>query len=291
MVLCLRRSLPRLVLKADIMYGLSRIIRAISNPVPHAAAMLRVTHRFTNWAPLLTDYALRRSSLRTGEAVFRSDAANLSLAGQADLSNLWAIFGREEYPVFPDDECIMDIGANVGMFSVFAARRAPHSRITALEPVRSTFATLARNVNQSKLEDRISLINAAVASTDRRQRIYLGPSSDVASLYPNPSSADQISEWIDARGINTILHDERGPVSLLKMDCEGAEWEILEFAEAECFKKVRRLYVEYHALTSVKMCTALKHLARLGFRPYRTLYHGHGETAVVWASRDQHMYG
>jgi FkbM family methyltransferase len=264
------------------MPDLKRGIRALSNPARHATALLRIVRAFRNWGPLLANYVWRRD-LPSCEAVFRDDGTKLLLSGLADLSNLWAIFGREEYPVVSNDELIIDIGANIGLFSLFAARRAPDARITAFEPVKPTFDTLATNVGQSTAHRRISLINAAVAPTDRRQRIYLGTSSDLASLYP--SLPDQSYEWVEARSINTILRDHEGTLSLLKMDCEGAEWEILTSAQPEYFKKVQRVFVEFHDLSPKKMQTALGDLARLGFRPDGTQYHGDGQTAVVWASR------
>jgi FkbM family methyltransferase len=267
------------------MPDLKRGLRALSKPLRHATALLRIARTFRNWTCQAYRYALRRSAQHACEAVFRSDESKLFLAGYADLSNLWAIFGREEYPVFADDQRIVDIGANVGLFSVFAARRATHVHITAIEPVEATFAALSRNVRESDVDGKVSLLNAAVASSDRRQRIYLGTSSDLASLYPNVSG--QTSEWIEAKGINCILRDHEGPISLLKMDCEGAEWEILAAAQRDQFQKVQRLYVEYHALTPAKMHTALEDLARLGFQPQMIQKHGAGNTAVVWANRTE----
>lgn len=281
----LRKCVSGMVLEGIRVSEVNRYLRAISNPVANFRSLVRIMRTFRNWPSLTIQYVLKSDQATPLEARFRH-GTTLLLHDRAELSNLWAIFGRDEYPLFEEDRTIIDIGANVGLFTIFAAQRLPHARITAFEPVHSTFQTLAENVSAARLKADVSLVNAGVAGSDGRKLIYLGSSSDLASLYPNSESQEK--EWIETRDINRVLQNHGDEISLLKMDCEGAEWEILDCARPELLQKVGRIYVEFHGVTPQKMRAALAILAQFGFRVEHILRHGAGETAVVRASRVPH---
>src|SRR5579863_1407108 len=56
-----------------------------------------------------------------------------------DLKAFWQIFLRRVYRVRSTDRNILDLGANIGMFTLYAARSAPQARIFSFEPFPSTF--------------------------------------------------------------------------------------------------------------------------------------------------------
>jgi len=259
-----------------------RGLRALSHAGSHAIALWRVVRTFRNWIPLTTNYVWRRHPLTFSHAIFRSDGYRIHLNGQEDLGNLWAIFGRQEYPLTAQDTEIIDIGANIGLFTIFAAKKVKGSTITSFEPVGSTFESFCENLELSNTQKQVVPVNAGVAGSNGTRQIYLGTSSDLASMFAR--NASQGVEQIETKSINSIL-EERPSVSVLKMDCEGAEWEILDSADPNLFRRVRHLYIEFHGLTPEKIKTANNHLARLGFQQDRRQDHGAGETAVIWASQ------
>ena len=61
---------------------------------------------------------------------------------------------------------IVDCGANVGLFSLWAAARAPSCRILAIEPSTRTFELLKRNLDERGASGRVSTVCAAVGGTD-----------------------------------------------------------------------------------------------------------------------------
>jgi hypothetical protein len=76
------------------------------------------------WLPLAPDYVGLRPieypyelSLRCGERVILREHKDTVIFGM--------IFVRRRYPVFASDHVILDIGANIGMFMLYAAREAP----------------------------------------------------------------------------------------------------------------------------------------------------------------------
>ena len=70
----------------------------------------------------------------------------IRVADRSDLATVWIIYLRNEYNVRPEDRMILDCGANIGAFSVFAVSRARSARIVAIEPFPSTFERLVKSV-------------------------------------------------------------------------------------------------------------------------------------------------
>jgi tRNA G46 methylase TrmB len=88
---------------------------------------LRLTLAYLGLSKLRYPYKAR---LRTGET--------LILREFADLIVFWLIFVRGHYPVDASLKMIVDVGANIGVFTLYAARAAPSSRIIAVEPFPET---------------------------------------------------------------------------------------------------------------------------------------------------------
>ncbi len=65
-----------------------------------------------------------------------------------------------------DDTIIVDAGANIGAFTLFAARRAPAAKIVAVEPFPKTHARLTKTIAQNRLEDRVMTREWALARED-----------------------------------------------------------------------------------------------------------------------------
>lgn len=129
---------------------------------------------------------------------------------------------------------ILDIGANVGFFSLYARSLFPGSVIHAYEPN----VVLAPFLTHQAAEGGIRVFFEAVGSTGGKVRLDHGGESVLARTA------------IDAGGeITQIPFREAigrmgGTVDFVKLDCEGAEWQILE--ERETWRNVEHLAMEYH---------------------------------------------
>jgi FkbM family methyltransferase len=95
---------------------------------------------------------------------------------------------RNGVTVRPGDT-ILDIGANVGGFSVLLAGRYRDLRIVAFEPIPETFAILERNASRLLAGADVTLVNAGVSSAAGRARFEIPPNSSfMASAEPAPPS-------------------------------------------------------------------------------------------------------
>ena len=202
--------------------------------------------------------------------------AKIRVAGRTDLVTTWIIYLRHEYTVRPDDEIILDCGANIGVFALYAASTAPRSRIFAIEPFPSTFQELCENIKLNYLDHRVTCVSIALSGSDGNVNMYAAP--HIASQprqVIQPSGSDTVS--VPALSLSSLL-SQIGvrEVDLLKMDIEGSEHPALLHAKPSILARVKRLSVEYHQTSPTG--PLFDHLKAAGFllRHDRILGHNYG---------------
>ena len=129
-------------------------------------------------------------------------------------------------------QTVLDIGANIGLFAIAARHHFPTSKIHCYEP------NLALEMH---LAEHCSAINAryhmeAVGSKAAKISLRLGNGSLYSKAEQGHGTTTQIAF---AEAVAKL-----GVVDLLKLDCEGAEWDI--FSDPVPWAKVRNLRMEYH---------------------------------------------
>ncbi len=101
--------------------------------------ILRCVRRSDAWPALIGGY-LGLRPLRFPREFRTPYGDRMTLETFHDLVTVWVVFFRDEYPVDLSHRRIIDAGANIGSFSLLAARVAPEARIIALEPFPATRA-------------------------------------------------------------------------------------------------------------------------------------------------------
>jgi FkbM family methyltransferase len=139
------------------------------------------------------------------------------------------------------NDIIIDVGAHIGLFTLFASQKCKDGKIYAFEPVRENYEILLSNITTNNLSNVISF-NAAVTNKDGFAKIYL--SKDDAGH--STMSATEISVDVKSKSLNTFLESEIEKCNFLKLDCEGAEYEIIESLTNGSLKKIDKMCIEYH---------------------------------------------
>lgn len=115
---------------------------------------------------------------------------------------------------------ILDIGANVGGFSLWANKRWANSKIYSYEPIKNNFNFLKEN---TKDMDDIVISNVAIGSKEEIRRMYYGAHNVGECSFIN--GAEQIEDGEDVSVMPASLLPD---ANIVKIDTEGAEIEILE---------------------------------------------------------------
>jgi FkbM family methyltransferase len=240
----------------------------------------RILALFKNWYLYLFNYLLRRQepaeyNLRNGYRLI--DGAG-SLAG-----TIAVVFVRQEYGRMSNVHTILDIGANMGSFMMYAAMVCPTAKIYCYEPVEQNYSILKKNIAINSLENRVNASQCAVAARSGKMKINL-ISSPLHSFFAEGSENDrQEIACVTLREIFECHKLEK--VDFVKMNCEGAEYEILENCSPSDFDRIPNIRLEYHNLDSAnKNGNALaRFLEGKGYRITRfTRYQG--TSGFIWAS-------
>lgn len=184
-------------------------------------------------------------SINGRDFVFRDVAGSSSVP--IVISRLGqGIYRLREIPLEPGD-AVIDIGANVGVISIILAAFRPGITVHALEPVPETYESLRHNVEAAGLGDRIKTYNRAVAGSGEPLEITVDPdnSGSSSAFIPGSNASGTRTVRVEAVTLDEIFRaDGIERCKLLKLDAEGAEYDIL--ASTGVLGRVDYLVGEFH---------------------------------------------
>lgn len=208
-----------------------------------------------------------------------------------------------------DNAVVLDVGANIGMFSLFVKQVCPNARVFAFEPLDEVFDKLTRNT--ARYGDSVTRLPYGLSDADRfdtfvfypgysmmsGQRAYADPAAEarvVKRFLANERDSglagraellrdadDLLGERFQAvesscrlRRLSDVLDEQRiEVVDLLKIDVQRAEADVLRGIDARHWPRIRQVAMEVHE----EACTATDgRLAELA-----TLLEGHGFRVVA----------
>jgi FkbM family methyltransferase len=134
---------------------------------------------------------------------------------------------------------IIDCGGFIGMSTLYFKKKYPDAKIINFEPDPKIFQILKRNIERNHLTN-IELINSAVSKVDG-YLTFDADGSDGGSLI-NKSSTNINHIKVKSCRLSSYLNE---PVDFLKMNIEGAEWDVFQEIEP-VIHNVDQLVFEYH---------------------------------------------
>lgn len=148
-------------------------------------------------------------------------------------SNYWGHIFEEVYksglyqpfiPVLPKGKVVLDVGGNVGITSYFFHDK--FEKVYTIEPSSDHFETLKFMLDYNKITNVIPL-KYALSGQDGKSKFYHYPNQTMNSLYGN--LGQHVSEEdVELRRLDTIFKEQNiDHVDLMKLDCEGVEFEII----------------------------------------------------------------
>src|SRR3989338_4223665 len=190
--------------------------------------------------------------MRDKEFVLNGRKGFVKMLSDADESVFNEIFIEKEYRIL--DEFIknakfpiFDIGAHKGMFSIYARCLNDVVPIYAFEPEENNIKCLKENLKMNRVKG-VTVKGVAVAGSKGHRELFLSSDSHNHSI---------VNRWlidgepkirnVDCVCLDDVFEKYNLPcVSVVKMDCEGAEFEILGNLSSDILNKVDVFYIEYH---------------------------------------------
>ena len=161
----------------------------------------------------------------------RSDTDDIEV-----VRNVWE---RHEY-VHPGYEItpgqvVVDVGAHIGAFAVWAADKGAH--VTAYEPDSRNYHVLQQNIAEWGVD--VTAVQKAVAKNAGVHKFW-------PNALPTMGSLTRVAgDHIDVECV-TLADIVGDGCDLLKLDAEGAEYEIIVEGDAETLRRIERIMLEWH---------------------------------------------
>ena len=185
---------------------------------------------------------------------FRDGRTLTLVAGTSDYHVFREIFLHDTYRLDGETaplDCVVDIGANVGLFAFRCEPRA--RRVICYEPYRPNFDRLSTLFAE---RNGVEVVRAAVGGRSGKLRLFVpdGPKhQDLPSLFPKVGDV-HASRFEDVPAVTLDELFRRHAIErcdLLKVDVEGAEYDILYGADEATLRRIRRIVCEYHPVDAV----------------------------------------
>lgn len=223
---------------------LARMIRATRSAVeqgrmlasPSPAGGLQLVRA---WRKVRRAYGLHPTvEIRLGRFIATGPSLEmLEVFSEVFVQKIYDVELSEASPV------VLDCGANTGLASLYFKLKWPGARITAFEPNPALRTYLDANLRGNGLTD-VRLVHAACGLEKGSIDLYIprGHSTAASTVkeWPGPGAAVRV----DVVRLSDFVVE---PVDLLKVDVEGAEWEIVrDLATSGKAQLIRRAVFEYH---------------------------------------------
>ncbi len=232
--------------------------------------LLSLSANIRTFSNFFAIYLSRIKKIPLGEIVLRNGARFAVLNTNNNLGTIHEVFTQKEYQHITElsninRPVLVDIGANIGVFTVWAAGILPTAELYSYEPEEKNFLLLRENIVRNGIASRAHAFHAAVCGKEGTRTLSIaGESSGKNSLaYAIGGGA---TEQVQATTLNRIF-EENNLLSCdcIKIDCEGAEYEILYNTAPEHLAKVRMMIVEHHGVEGESVAELTQFLIQYQF--------------------------
>lgn len=178
----------------------------------------------------------------------------------------------------------VDLGANIGSFSLTVTKRFPDARGIAVEASPDTFAWLRKNLSGNVCARDVKPLNAAVvgASAGATVNLAFNPSASWLSMVGASANPTVVVQTIT---VDDVLSMVPGTIDLLKIDIEGSEHGVFRTARPETLGRVTSLVLEYHKTEdAMTLEDIVQRLADSGLREYGRQVQDN-ECTLLWFTR------
>lgn len=194
-------------------------------------------------APLF--YIGKRKFGNTVHMNFRKNIKFATRVNSQDLIILHEIFKAKCYEKakIRKNDVVVDIGAHIGGYSILATKLG--GKVFAYEAMPENYELLVENLKINNCK-RVKSYNVAVNSKKGEVLLNVDRTGNgLHSIYPDSSSKETIKvPSIDLHEI--FVNNRLNQIDVLKIDVEGAEYEIILHARPEDLQKIKTIIMEYH---------------------------------------------
>src|SRR3989338_2423662 len=173
------------------------------------------------------------------------DASFFIRKDSSDAFVVYEVWKRKLYDIdIKENDMVIDVGANIGAFTILAAKNAINGNVFSFEPEKSNFKQLQKNVRLNKLKN-VVVHNLGVNKSKGTAQLFVSNNNEAGhSLCNSETNETQtihcmtLVDIFDKYNINNI--------DVLKLDIDGAEYDVLFSTPVKTLRKIDKIILEFH---------------------------------------------
>jgi FkbM family methyltransferase len=266
---------------------------ALRSRIYWARRVAQTPRTFTNWVSILRDLALGRAHRGPDTLTFhtrsgvRIDCPNRPGARVP----IYEIFAEDCYrfewflgPLAQRPIQVIDIGGHVGTFSCRLTQLNPQASVLAFEPSATTAAFLRRNVEQNGVADRVTVFEQALAATTGTATFDDNGAGSGLNGLVSAGHGTGTATKVATIAFDQAVAEAPAPVDVVKIDCEGGEFDLVLGSDPSSWASVQRVVIEHHPVPGHAWPELRDWFAGVGLIVQDE--DAFGQHGCVWLSRD-----
>ena len=243
--------------------------------VSHFGKRVRQTvTTYRNFPRVFLDLALAETKWRPDEVTYRMRNGLTVVTPNADGARfpLYEIFADDAYRLdeltagVDKDAAVLDVGGQIGSFSLAMSGALPEARIHVYEASPTSAGYVSRNVEANDLGSRVTVHACAMAGeVGTFTFVDSGDASGHNGLTAPEGLGDEVT--VPATTFDEAVKDAGGQVQIVKMDVEGAEYDIILRSDPASWADVRKVVMEYHPVEGHSLEELTDFFAAVGITP------------------------
>jgi FkbM family methyltransferase len=161
-----------------------------------------------------------------------------------------------------DVETVIDIGANVGLFSTYMSRKPNVKLIHAIEPTSKAYDQL---IKQFYYYQGVKCHKLGIHSFTGKSAIKSNEDNSCISSFVHDTGSHTTNEEVDVMTLSDFMHSQTQMVDLVKIDVEGLEYDILKATSDTDILMIKKFLIEYHPVDNQNVSELILRLEKLGY--------------------------
>jgi FkbM family methyltransferase len=259
-----------------------KYIFRLRNIIVYPISFIKIIVKIKNWPTFLINYFGIKNFSSLYE--FRNGLL-IKTAQGIDTATILATLINNEYGAPIEKSTVIDIGANIGTYSIDCAKKLQKCKIYTFEPEENNYKILLENISLNNLDSKIISEKTAIYDKKGKDKLYISTYSPFHSMKSKSLKKFQI---VKKEPLGYIFKKYKiKKCDLLKLDCEGSEYEIIKHAKVANLGKIQEIRMEYHDINKVdNINNLIKYLSVIGFK---TIFkkRNSDKSGIIWLKKDK----
>jgi FkbM family methyltransferase len=247
---------------------------------------------YRNFPRVFLDLALADSKWSRDEVTYRLRNGLTVVTPNADGARfpLYEIFADDAYRLgeltdgVDRDAVVLDVGGQIGAFSLAMAGALPQGKVHVYEASPTSAGYVSRNVTANNLDSRVAVHACAMAG---EVGTFTFVDSGTASGHNGLTAPEGLGSevTVPATTFDEAVKSAGGSVQIVKMDVEGAEYDIILRSDPASWADVRKVVMEYHPVEGHTLEELTDYFAAVGLTSVRHEPGLRAGLGVMWLAR------